>query len=125
MTAKTEAVDKNQFRMAHARKVKKSAAEQSRVASAAETCVDAQIELASSTAPRPLAVAANVSAARRKFRKIKGKKCPRVPTGPAILNSSINALTVAARPIEATTIQAMVSAIASRTAAFVKRNALP
>src|SRR2546428_12442820 len=109
--------------MAQARKVKKSTAEQSRVASTTETCVDAQIELASSTAPRQLAAAANVTAARRKFRKIKEEK---FRSGPwEILNSSINALTVATRPSEASTIQAMVSAIASRTAAFVKRNALP
>src|SRR5258708_375879 len=125
MTAKTEAVDRNQFRIAQARQVKKSRAEQSRVASATETCVDAQIELASSTAPRQLAAAASVTAARRKFRKIKEKKSPRVPAEPAIRNSSINALTVAARPSEASTIQATVSAIVTRTAAFVKRNALP
>src|SRR6266566_833392 len=125
MTAKTEAVDKNQFRIAQARQAKKSTAKQRRAASATETCVDAQIELASSTAPRQLAAAANVTAARRKFKKIKEEKLRPGPWGPAILNSSVNALTVTARPSEASTIQAMVSAIATRTAAFVKRNALP
>src|ERR1700746_3627975 len=101
MTAKTEAVDRNQFRITQATKVKNSTAKQRRAASAAETCLDAQSELASNTAPRQLAAAANVTAVRRKFRKINEEKSRAGPWGPASLNSSINALTVATRPSEA------------------------
>src|SRR5438128_2550997 len=123
---KGEAMDNSQFNAAHARHVRKSRANHSRAASATDIRVDAQTEDARLAAPTQLTSAASAAEARSRFRMLKDAISLRnrvVTTG--IPNSSNNAFTVAARPNEASTIQAMVSVVLSRLANPVKRKALP
>src|SRR5260370_42443359 len=76
VATKTAAVDKSQFKPAHIIPTRKSNTNQIREASASETCVEAQKELPSKTAPSPDSLAAKNTAARRKFSATKARIIP-------------------------------------------------